>query len=213
MVIPSSLRRSGRLTSRQYGAYLVCRQRGTGHGRAAPAYRPSNGPDQAPSPIKIILLPVSAVPTHLVLHRFASGAGVLHVPGPARGEMPAAREPEIGGQQPWPATPTRTPTRSSPRPDPGRSAARRDQGRRRTPPRRRAARGRRAHQAEGQHRHPPGPGAPAARRADARHGRGTAEAGHRRRGGAVGRAVERDLRSARAHHGDAVVTGTPDSTN
>src|ERR1035441_9838155 len=28
----------------------------------APDYRPSNGPDQAPSPIKIILLPVSAVP-------------------------------------------------------------------------------------------------------------------------------------------------------
>ena len=27
--------------------------------------------------------------TRAVLHRFASGAGVLHVPGPARGEMPA----------------------------------------------------------------------------------------------------------------------------
>ena len=54
---------AGRRTARTAGPGPGGRgPRGHGIEHLAPDYRPSNGPDQAPSPIKIILLPVSAVP-------------------------------------------------------------------------------------------------------------------------------------------------------
>jgi hypothetical protein len=114
-------------------------------------------------------------------------------PGPA-GRRPARQA--AGRQREKDRRPDRRPGQ-----DPGRAAARRDQGRCRTPACGRAARGRGPHQAEGQHRQPPGAGAPVARRAAARRGcgaGGTDEACHRRWFRARGRRTRQWIRGGSA---------------